>query len=307
MGNVKLSIVATIYNDEKIVPHLVEEILRYLIPLKVSYEIILVNDNSPDGSQRAIEEACRKFPEVKSILLSRNFGQQVAMSAGIQHASGEYVLIMDGDLQNPPSEIPGLYNKIMEGYDIIYCTSKSRNNFFDRITSATFWFFLVKIFKVNIIKDQLMMKVMTRKFVEEYNRYGEVNRTVSGIAKDIGLASAVVEVRNQKRHSGKSNYSFFRRFNLMIDIILSLSTAPLNFMIYLGILIFLLTTAASVFYLLQYLLYDISPGFTSIMLALFFFGSIIILMLGFIGRYLSNIYSEVRQRPLYMVSKKINF
>ena len=307
LTEIELSIVATIYNDEKIVPMLVSEIGKHVSMLNITYEIILVNDNSRDNSEKAIEEECKKDPRVKGISLSRNFGQQIAMSAGMRYAKGNYILIMDGDLQNPPAEIPRLFIKIKEGYDIIYCVSKSRNNFVDEITSVLFWFILVKIFKVNIIKNQLMMKIMTKNFTENYNQYNEINRTVAGIIQDIGLKYDVIEVQNQKRHSGKTNYSFFKRFNLMIDMIISLSTAPLNFMIYLGWIIFVCTAFASVYYLVKFLFYDITPGFTSIMLALFFFGSIIILMLGFIGRYLSNIYSEVRQRPLYIVEKKFNY
>jgi len=121
------------------------------------------------------------------------------------------------------------------------------------------------------------------------------------------MRSATIAIENQKRHSGKSNYTFFKRFNLMVEVVISLSSAPLNFMIYLGMIIFIFTITASIYYLIKYLVDDILPGFTSIMLALFFFGSVIILMLGFIGRYLANIYSEVRQRPLFHVREKCNF
>jgi glycosyltransferase involved in cell wall biosynthesis len=303
----ELSVVATIYNDENIVPILAKEITGAIKELGISYEIIFVNDNSSDRSEKAIELESANDPCVKGLSLSRNYGQQIAMSAGIRAAKGKYVLIMDGDMQNPPAEIPRLYKKICEGFDIIYCISKTRNSFWDELTSSLFWFTLVKIFKVKIIKDQLMMKIMTNEFVSHYNLYNEVNRTVTGITSDIGLNYGVIEITNAKRHSGKSNYNFFKRFNLMVDIIISLSTAPLNFMIYLGFIIFFFTCIACVYYLYQYLFFDILPGFTTLLLTRLFFGGITILMLGFIGRYLSNIYTEVRQRPLYFVRKKHNF
>lgn len=308
VNNIQLSIVATIYNDAQIVPVLVREINEFVYPLNSTYEIILVNDCSKDDSQLAIEEECKKNKNVKGVLLSRNFGQQIAMSAGMRHASGKYIVIMDGDMQNPPSEIPRLYDKIKEGFDIVYCVSKKRNNLFDEITSSMFWFILINVFGVKIIRDQLMMKIMSRRFVENYNLYNEINRTVTGIMADIGSRFTTIEITNQKRHSGKGNYSFLKRLNLMIDIVISLSSSPLNIMMHLGWIIFLFTASASVYFLYGYFMYnDILPGFTSIMLALFFFGSIIILMLGFIGRYLSNIYSEVRNRPLYIAQKTINF
>ncbi|MBI2966738.1 MAG: glycosyltransferase [Bacteroidetes bacterium] len=302
-----LSVVCTIYRAEQVIDNLVSEIVAATGQLPCRFEIILVDDHSPDLSWEKIEETCRKYSFVKGIKLSRNFGQQIAMSAGMRYAAGDYILIMDGDLQNPPSEIPRLYNKIMEGFDIIYCASKTRNDFADEWSSRLFWFLLARIFNVKIIKNQLMMKIMTKKFVEHYNMYNEINRTVSGIVQDIGLKYDVLEVQNRKRHSGKSNYNVLRRFNLMIDVVISLSTAPLNFMIYLGLFIFLFTIAASAWYFARYFFYDIAPGFTSIILTLFFFGGIIILMLGFIGRYLANIYTEVRQRPLFLINKMVNF
>jgi glycosyltransferase involved in cell wall biosynthesis len=302
-----ISVICTIYKGSLIIDRLISALVETLQQTPYSLEIILVDDYSPDDSWAKIEEACKKYPFVKGVKLSRNFGQQIAMSSGMSLSTGDYVVIMDGDLQNPPSAIPLLLEKLKEGHDIVYTVSNKRNNLKDELSSKLFWFLLTKIFKINIVKNQLMMKGMTKAFVTKYNRYGEINRTVSAITNDIGMRSTTIRIQNQKRHSGKSNYSFFKRFNLMIEVVISLSTAPLNFMIYLGMIIFLFTIGASVYYLAKYLLYDITPGFTSIMLSLFFFGSIIILMLGFIGRYLANIYSEVRQRPLFIIQEKRNF
>jgi glycosyltransferase involved in cell wall biosynthesis len=307
--SIELSVVATIYNDEKIVPLLIEEILAAVNPLNITYEVILVNDRSVDHSEEAIRTVCSKNPQVKGVSLARNFGQQIAMSAGIANASGKYVLIMDGDLQNPPEEIPNLYAAIREanGRDIVYAVSKTRNSIWDEFTSNLFWSIITRIFQVNIIKNQLMMKIMTREFIDKYNLYGEISRTVSGIVNDISSNHGVIEIQNQKRRIGKSHYSFFRRLSLLIDIIISLSNAPLNSMIYLGFTIWISTVFASVYYFIKYLFYDIQPGFTSILLSIFFFGSLILLMLGFIGKYLANINIEVRRRPLYHVREKINF
>lgn len=306
MNNPTLSIVATIYNDAGIVEPLIEEIIKQVNGLRVTYEIVLVNDNSEDSSEAAIESISKKYPEIVGISLTRNYGQQIAMSAGIHHSTGDFVVIMDGDLQNPPSAIPLLYEKILNGKDIVYCVSKERNGILTSLSSKLFWFILSRWFNVSIVRNQLMMKIMSRRFVEGFKLYPEINRTVDGIVNDIGMRYDVLEVRNQKRYSGRSNYNFLKRFNLMIDVVISLSTAPLNFMIYLGMFIFLLTLGLGLYYLAKFLLYDILPGFTSIMLSIFFFGGIIILMLGLIGRYLANIYTEVRHRPLYQIKKMIN-
>jgi hypothetical protein len=151
-----------------------------------------------------------------------------------------------------------------------------------------------------------MMKIMTSDFVKRYNAYEEVNRTVAGIVRDISVNYQVLEVENKKRTIGKSHYNLFKRFSLLIDIVISLSNEPLNMMIYFGSLVFIITVLISIYYLFLFIFSDVPTGFTSIILVLFFFGSLIILLLGFIGRYLSNIYSEVRRRPLYHIKSLIN-
>lgn len=303
----KLSVVCTIYRGGLIVDQLVEQLIGTLTPLPYEFEIVLVDDFSPDNSWKKINENCTKYPFVKGLKLSRNFGQQIAMSAGIEFASGDYVVIMDGDLQNPPSAIPLLVDKLIEGNDIVYTISKTRNNFRNELTSRFFWYIITKIFNVNIVKNQLMMKGMTKSFAANYNRYGEINRTVSGIVNDIGMKSAIVEIENQKRHSGRSNYSFYKRFNLMIDIVLSMTNAPLNIIINISLLTLFGTVIISIYQLIMFFFNNVPSGFTSIILSVFFFGSLTLLVLGIIGRYLSNIYTEVKKRPLFLVQEKCNF
>lgn len=306
-SNIELSIIITCYNDAKIIPLLIDEIRFNTDKLNVEYEIILVNDSSPDNSESVIKEICSNNKRVKGITLSRNYGQQIAMSAGMKNSIGNYVIIMDGDLQNPPSEIPNLYNEIKNGYDIVYTVSKIRNNIFNETTSILFWFLISTIFNVKIIKNQLMYKIMTSEIAKKYNMYGEVNRTVAGIVQDITDNYKIITIKNQKRKIGKSNYSFIKRFNLMIDIIISLTSSPLNIMLHLGWITLLFTIIVTFYHLFIYLFYDVPAGYTSIVLTIFFFGSLIILLLGFIGKFLANIYSEVRNRPLYYIRERFNF
>ncbi len=302
----ELSIVSTIYNDAALVSALVDQIQEHTNKLNISYEIVLVNDCSSDESENEIEKICKKFENVKGISLARNFGQQIAMSAGIRYASGKYVIIMDGDLQNPPSEIPRLYHEIKKGYDVVYTVSSTRNNILDKFTSAVFWILLTRLFCVKIVQNQLMLKIMTRDFVNRYNSYSEINRTVAGIVRDISANFQVLKVENNLRSIGKSHYSFFNRVNLLIDILISLSNTPLNMMIYFGWFIFLITIVFSAYYFVNYFFFDVPAGFTSIILTVFFFGSLTVFLLGFIGRYLSNIYTEVRNRPLFHVKSFYN-
>ena len=303
---IELSIVATVYNDAEIVPLLVKEICEQCAQLEISYEIILVNDCSPDNSEFEIQKACKENENVKGISLSRNFGQQIAMSAGMRYAAGKFIIIMDGDLQNPPSAIPLLYKEILKGYDIVYTVSETRYNFMDKTTSCFFYFMLTKLFGVKIVPNQLMMKIMKHSFVDRFNKYNEIHRSVTGIVNDISSSYQVLDVQNQVRKIGQSNYGFFKRLNYAFDLLISLSNAPLNIMIYFGFSVFLLTMISIVYNLYIYLFGDVPAGFTSIILTNSFFGSLIILLLGFIGRYLSNIYSEVRKRPLFHVREIYN-
>lgn len=304
--DIELSIVATIYFGERFVEDLVKAIREAVLTLNCTYEIILVDDRSTDKSWSMIHAQSSLFPEVRGVRLSRNFGQQIAMSAGIHHAKGNYIVIMDGDLQNPPEAIPLLYQKVRNDFDLIYTVSKTRNNFKDETTSSIFWFILRKFLGVKIVPNQLMMKIMTARLARHYMSYQEIHRTVSGIINDLGFRYDFLEIENKRRKTGGSNYSFLMRFNLMVDIIISMSNVPLNFMIYLGGSVFLVTLVMIISYTVLFFVSDVPAGYTSLILSIFFFGSLIVMMLGFIGRYLSNIYTEVRRRPLFIEDEKVN-
>ncbi len=300
-----LSLVATIYRSDAFIVELIQQLKKEASNIGVDdYEIVLVDDNSPDSSWKIIQEESKKDPRVKGIKLSRNFGQQIAMSAGIIQATGDYVVIMDGDLQNPVNEIGNILQGL-KTHDIVYCVSKGRNNWMSEFTSQLFWFILIHLLKVKILKNQIMMRGMTKSFVEKFKAYPELIRTIAGITNDIGMKHEVLTVKNLKRTHGKSNYHFFQRFHLMVDMIISLTNTPLNYLINISLLVFIFTTVFSVFQLFRYLFLDISPGYTSLVLLISFFGSLIVLILGIIGRYLSNIYTEVRRRPLFQISERV--
>ncbi len=302
-----LSIAIPVFNAESMLDELCRQLTLATKQLNVELEIVLVDDFSPDNSWQVIERLCAEYPYVKGIKLSRNFGQQIAVSAGISSAKGNYVIVMDCDLQNPPEAIPAILNQLKSGFDMVYTVSKERNNFKDQTTSKLFWFVLTKILKVDIVKNQLMMRGMSARFVKYYESYSEITRTVAGISRDIGLKHTVIEIENNKRHSGKSNYNFFKRFNLMIDIVLSLSTAPLTMIINTSLIVLILTFFASLYYLYVVFFWYAPAGYTSLVLLIIGFGSLITLILGIMGVYLANIYKEVRKRPLFIIDEKVNF
>lgn len=305
-NHLELSIVATVYNSAGIVSSLVKQIQSVADSLSVTYEIILVDDGSRDDSAYVMEEESRCNARVKSIILSRNFGQQIAMSAGIHHATGKYVLIMDGDLQNPPEAIPDMYQKILEGFDIVYTASHQKNNLLDSVTSWLFWKFLKSVMKIDIAESQLMMRIMTSRMAQYYREYPEKIRTVAAITHDIGMRSTILYVENRRREEGKSNYNTRKRINLAIDVILDFSNRPLNFVFYFGIAIFIATGIAMIYYLYAYLTKNTVPGFTSLILLIMLFGSINLISIGILARYMANIYTEVKRRPLYFIRKVVN-
>jgi polyisoprenyl-phosphate glycosyltransferase len=303
---IELSVVATSYNDSKILPILIEEIIKNIEKIGITYEIIIVNDHSRDNTDKILNDICIKNRNVKGITLARNFGQHIAMTAGINHTSGKFVLVMDGDLQNPPEKIPDLYEEVQKGFDMVYTVGYERNNIFEKITTQFFWFIFSKLFKVGMVKNVLTMQIISRNYINEFEQYHEKIRTCDSIFHQIGSNYSVLKIENNRRQSGKSHYGFFSRMNLALDLILSMSNAPLNFLIYFGIIVFIITLIINIIYLYRYFLGNVPAGYTSLIMAIFSFSSLIIIILGIIGKYLSNIYTEVRQRPLYHISKKYN-
>lgn len=302
----ELSIVVTIYNAEKMINRLVERIIATTNEMHISYEIVMVDDGSRDNSAFMMEELSRANKAIKSVVLSRNFGQQIAMSAGIHYAKGNYVLIMDGDLQNPPEAIPTFYNAAKSGYDIVYASASSRNNLIDRSTSWLFWLFLKSIMKVNIVRNQLMMRMLNRRVANYFCDYPEKVRTIAAITHDIGMKYTVLHIDNNKRLFGKSNYSTLKRLDLAIDVLLDLSNHPLSMVFYLGLTTLCLTSVGFIYYLHSYMTANVLPGFTSLVLIVMFFGSLNLISLGIIARYVSNVYSEVKHRPLFLTRKTVN-
>jgi dolichol-phosphate mannosyltransferase len=305
--NITLSIVCTVYRSEIIVPDLVSKISTECTKLSQDFEIILVDDGSPDNSWIEIEKICLSNCNIIGIKLGRNVGQQLAVTAGLRHTSGKFTIVMDGDLQNPPSAIPKIFSKLQRGFDIVYTTSLSRNSIGNSFSSMLFWWIMNKFFKERLIPNQLMMRGMSSKYLKIFNCYDEYIRNVVGITHDIGLNYDIIEVQNGKRHSGKSNYNFFKRMDVMLDLVLLITNRPLTYLIYGACIAVLSSTAFGVLTLINFTRFPEMPsGYPTLVFLISFFGSFTLLVLGVIGRYLANIYTEVRNRPLFSIDKIIN-
>jgi dolichol-phosphate mannosyltransferase len=303
-----ISVVSPIFKTPEILPELIFRIERSLSEITDSFEIILVDDGCPLNSWSTIQKLTNSFHYIKGVKLTRNFGQQIAVSAGLRYASGEIIIIMDGDLQNPPEAIKIIYDTLCyNSYDIVYCQSKIRNHWRDELSSKMFWFLMNKILKVGIIPDQLMMKGFNRSFLDKLNLYNERVRVIAGITHDIGMNYGIINVENQRRNSGKSNFNFIKRFNLMQDIVLATTNNPLNFLINFSLIAVFISSVIIIWNTINYFFYPNVPvGYLSLLSFISFFGSSTLLVLGVIGRYLSNIYIEVRNRPLFFTQETIN-
>ena len=302
---VELSIVIPLYKMAASVGLIEAHLLPVVRSITSEFEVLLVDDGSPDETWEEISKASKGNGYLRGLKLARNFGQQIAVSAGIAKTRGRFIIVMDGDMQNPPDALPRLVDKLREGYDIVYTVSRIRNNWRDELTSRTFWLLLTKFLRVDIVENQLMLRGMSRRFVAVYNGYTETTRTVAAICRDIGFKSTVIEVVNKRRDVGRSGYNFYKRFNLMIDMIISITTAPLHLLIYVSLVVLLITAIGSIYYIFRIIFNEVPPGYTSIILSIFFFGSLITLILGVIGLYLANIYAEVRRRPLYLIEEEV--
>jgi glycosyltransferase involved in cell wall biosynthesis len=299
-----VSVVVPVYNAAPLIERLVQEIVASIGRTGQPFDLLLIEDGSRDNSWDAIVAAASHCSDVKGIRLSRNFGQQIAVSAGIAQARREYVIVMDCDLQNPASAIPDILAALRAGNELVYTVSKVRNNARDAATSRLFWLVLTKIFKARAVEHQLMMKGMTSKMARIYNSYPEITRTVAAIVGDMGYKFAVIEVANAKRDRGRSNYGFFKRFDLMVDMIISMAVAPLKILIYASVVFLIVILTATVYFLTMTLFNPVVSGITAVILAVSFFGSLITLTLGIIGVYLANIYTEVRRRPLFLIAEE---
>ncbi len=305
----KISIVSPVYLAEKIVDELVSKIHEYTATITLDYEIILVEDGSPDNSWKKIEDLCQRDSKLKAIKLSRNFGQHYAITAGLQCTTGKWVIVMDCDLQDNPEEIPNLFQKAQEGFDIVYAQRKLRqDNFFKRLSSNLFYKtfgYLTDseqdasianfgIYKQEVIKAVLAMKDHIRFFPT--------------MVQWVGFNSVKLEVKHNSREEGTSSYSWKSLLKLAFNNIISFSDKPLRLTIQLGFSISLLSFIGGLFYIFQYFNGQIKVlGFASIIISICFFSGLIIFILGIIGVYLGKTFDRVKERPTYITSKKINF
>lgn len=305
---VQISIVSPVYRAENLVDKLVARMIESVAKITDSYEIILVEDCGPDNSWNKIVENCNKNSKVKGIKLSRNFGQQHAIQAGLDASRGKYVITMDCDLQDKPEEIYKLYNKALEGFEIVVASRKNRqDDFFKKILSRIFYSVLGYLTETKQDRTVANFVCYHRKAVNALALIKDHNRYYPMLQQLIGFNYTKVEIEHAEREDGKSSYSFHKRLRLAMDTILTFSDKPLRLSVKFGVFLSILSIIASIFMVVLYIFSAVVvPGWSSVLLLLTFLSGTIISVLGMVGLYVGRTFESVKQRPTYIINEKIN-
>ena len=308
MSNIKLSIVSPVYRAEKMVHMLVERIVKSVTTITEDFEIILVNDASPDASWSVIEHECVQDKRVKGINLSRNFGQHYAITAGLHYAKGEWVVVMDCDLQDRPEEIPALYQKAMEGYDIVYARRKQRQDkWLKRMTSRMFNAVLNWLSGLKKDKEVANFGIYNRKVIAEYIKIPEYARSFGSLIRYLGFRTTAIDVQHALRAEGKSSYTLHRMLKLTFDVIISNSNKPLRMAVGLGFGMSVLSFLLALYNVVARMVGIISfPGYTTTVFSIWFVGGLMLFVMGVLGLYIGKIFDQVKGRPIYIVRNTIN-
>ena len=305
-----VSIIVPVYHSSAFLHHLIEaiEVERE----KNSWdrlEVVLVDDGSKDNSYQVILELGERYSYIKGIKLSKNFGHQVAVKTGLEYSTGEFVAIIDDDMQDPPALLPSFFKKLEEGYDVAYGVRKGRKeNIFKRLAYKWFYEVLKSVSEVDIPLDSGDFCVMRRRVVDQMMLFKERNLFLRGIRAWVGFKQLGVEYERSERKEGKSGYTLKKLLKLAFDGIFSFSSVPIKLITWSGLLGFGLATTYALFILYRFFFDEIEvKGFTSLVLLFSLFSSLILLCLGIIGEYTARIYNEVRERPYHVVDKTYNF
>jgi glycosyltransferase involved in cell wall biosynthesis len=301
----ELSVVVPVYNEEDNLAHLHDRLTAVLEGEGMSHEIVFVDDGSQDSSLELMYSIAARDGGIVIVELARNFGQQVAISAGLDYAQGNAVITMDADLQDPPEVLPQFIAKWQEGYDVVYAIREHRKEGWPRRAAyAAFYRLLRRIANVEIPLDAGDFCLMDRKVVDLLQSMPERNRFVRGIRSWVGLRQLGIPYERQAREAGQPKYTFGRLMLLALDGFISFSHAPLRVASILGFAISLVSLLMAALYFVKRVTTGLNPpGFATLVVAVFFLAGVQLVTLGVIGEYVGRIFDEVKQRPLYIVRR----
>jgi dolichol-phosphate mannosyltransferase len=315
MDNFSLSIIVPCFNEQDVIKKTYNEIIKAFCDCSFDVEIIFVNDGSTDNTLSIISDISKEDHRVKIISFSRNFGHQPAVTAGLNHATGDIVSIMDADLQDPPSLIISMISEWKKGAKVVYAVRKNRKeSIYKKAAYYIFYRMYSAISDINVVLDSGDFCLMDKEVVDKINSMPEKNRFVRGLRSWVGYRQVPVFYDRQERMAGDPKYTFSKLLDLAMDGIFNFSVKPLVIVFYSGIVVSLISLFLAIFYLVYRIFnFDFmgaysseSQGFTTLVVVILLMGSVQILTVGIIGQYISRIYQEVKSRPPYIVEKFVD-
>jgi dolichol-phosphate mannosyltransferase len=310
-----ISVVIPAFNESEGLRALYERLSACAATWDEDFEFILVDDGSRDETLAIAEEIAGRDPHWKVISLSRNFGHQAAVTAGLEHTHGDLVAIIDADLQDPPEELPRFFRKAREGFDVVYgIRTKRKEGIFKRASYHVFYRLLASLASIRIPLDSGDFCVMTRRAVDALAALPERSRFVRGLRSWIGFEQTGLAYERQARAAGAPKYTFRKLLNLALDGLINFSSRPLRLIAVLGVLLSFFTVLLAVFVVVQYAadwtVLGYNPrharGWTSLILAILFLASAQLFCLGILGEYIGRLFEEIKRRPVYLVRRKVN-
>ncbi len=304
----KLSLIVPVYFEEDCINQYLFETIPVLDNIEMEWEIVFIDDGSKDKTQELIKAFADRDNRIKLIEFSYNQGKQAAVSAGINYATGDYLLYMDPDLQDPPNEIPNFVAEIEKGYDLVFGVRKEKiDSTINKIYSRIFWGTLNKFTGLEIPKGLAVMRIFNRKFAEKFMQYREQNRFIEGIFIHVGMKRSQIEVSQRKRFAGKSKFNFKRKMQLAFDAIFDFSELPLKLAVRLGIFMSLLGVLSFIIILFfKLFIIDFAAGWPSIISGIILSLGIQLFFIGIAAIYIGRIYKESKQRPLFSIKEMTN-
>lgn len=307
MKNIEISVVVPVYKESEIIEDFYQQLINVMEKIKINFEIIFINDDNPDSETMQVLKKIHSHDErVKVISFTRNFGHQIALTAGIDYAEGEAVIMLDSDLQHPPDLIPTLIDYWKKGYDIVYTVRQDvlGENFLKKFFSKSFYLVMSKIANIDMGFNCADFRLLSRKAAGGFRKIKENTRFVRGLVSWIGYRRIGVPFVAKERHKGKSKYSVRKNIGFALDAILSFSNFPIRIISFTGILI----SSVSFIYIIRVIFYltvekGVIPDWLPITTIILFLSGIQLLMLGIVGEYVAKIYSETKNRPLYLIDE----
>lgn len=310
MDKKTITIIIPIFNEEKNIPVLFSRLEKVRNSIQnLQFRYLFINDGSNDKSLDILTEISFNNSFVSIISFTRNFGHQNALSCGLEHSDSDYVVTIDSDLQDPPELIIEMYNLITNDFDVVYAQRKKRDgeSLFKLISAKLFYKIINNLCDLKIPPNTGDYRLITKRVLTEFKKYKEKHKFIRGLIPWLGFKSAPVFFNREKRFSGKSKYNLSRMLNFAFDAIFSFSIKPIEYISRIGFFLIIISLFYGLFILYKkIILNEIIPGFTPIFLAIIFFGGFNLLFLGIIGHYVAKIFEQTKNRPNYIVDKKIN-